>query len=176
MTRNFLRGCPSVCRYSSQTAVNYTGIQPVNATAKSIDYALPEMLAQLEVPSDKVAAIVEGVSPVYNEALMYLLSGSNIPQENPENDGIETRLLHYRNIFEGILIKKVDKVPKVVTKAYPDAHSRYLATYDQVKGRNPGHGSFMTCHLMYFLCPIYGNFPVTAKLVLHFSAIFLVRD
>ena len=87
---------------------------------------------------------------------------------------------------KGISIKKVVDTVKDVVNVLPEAVADgtvdaackitaattlggYLAVYSQVKGQNSGPGISVTDSHMYFLFQLYGCFPLTAGLRLHFN-------
>ncbi|KAL8854180.1 MAG: hypothetical protein Q9221_001103 [Calogaya cf. arnoldii] len=173
------------------TPANFAGSEPIsadNATSDAIDFAMPQLLEQIDVDSEEIAPIVKEASPVFTEALMHLLGQSDMPNRT-ENDTMmsnETLTKRKFKCCKGISIKKVvDTIGKVVG-AIPEAIkdttvaagcsvtaqtslAGYLATYAQVKGQNPGPGIPVTESHMYFLFQLYGYFPQTANLRLHFN-------
>ena len=172
------------------TAANFAGSEPIsagNATSDAIDFAMPRILEQLEVAPEDITPVVEEASPVLTEVLMHLLGQSDIPDQN-QTDTVSNGTLTKRiwSCCKGISIKKVVKslkdvvnvLPKAVVGDTADAACKvtaastlggYLAVYSQVKAQNPGPGISVTESHMYFLFQLYGFFPLTAGLRLHFN-------
>ena len=164
-----------------------------NATAQGIDYAMPRILEQLEVSSEEVVPLVEESSPVLTEALMHLLGQSDLPVENTTTQNATSEVsegppLQRRwSCCKGISIKKVintvgdivTAIPKGVVKVGADLSCKtstavllpgYIAVHADVKAQNPGPGLSVTESHMYFLFQLYGYFPLTAGLRLHFNS------
>ena len=172
------------------TAANFAGLEPIsagNATSDAIDFAMPRILDQLEVAPEYITPVVEEASPVLTEALMHLLGQSDIPDEN-QTDTVSNGTLTKRkwSCCKGTSIKKVVDTVKDVVNVLPEAIGEgtadaackitaattlggYLAVYSQVKAQNPGPGLSIPDSHMYFLFQLYGYFPLTAGLRLHFN-------
>lgn len=172
------------------TAANFAGSEPIsagNATSDAIDFAMPRILEQLEVAPEDITPVVEEASPILTEALMHLLGQSDMPDRD-ENNTVSNGTLTKRkwSCCKGISIKKVVDTVKDVVNVLPEAVKEgtadtackvtaattlggYLAVYSQVKAQNPGPGISVTDSHMYFLFQLYGYFPLTAGLRLHFN-------
>lgn len=172
------------------TGATSNGSEPIsagNATSQSIDFAMPRILEQLEVSSEELAPLVGEASPVLTEALMHLFGQSDLPEQNDTSQVSQgTATKRGWSCCKGISIKKVfdtvgdvlTAIPDAVVKVSADAACKssttillpgYLATLAQVKGQNPGPGLSVTESHMYFLFQLYGYFPLTAGLRLHFN-------
>ncbi|KAL8652587.1 MAG: hypothetical protein Q9226_004205 [Calogaya cf. arnoldii] len=130
------------------TAANFAGSEPIsadNATSDAIDFAMPRILEQLDVDSKEIAPIVEEASPIFTEALMHLLGQSDMPTRT-ENDTL---------MSNDTLTKRKSKCCKQHTRKF--------------KGQKPSPGIPVTESHMYFLLQLYGYFPQTANLRLHFN-------
>ena len=154
---------------------------------------MPRILEQLEVPSEEIAPLVEESSPVFTEVLMYLLGQSDLPldnatSQNATSDVSKGALIQRRwSCCKGISIKKIGKaigdvvtaIPKAVVKVGADISCKttaatllpgYIAVHADIKAQNPGPGLAVTESHMYFLFQLYGYFPLTANLRLHFNS------
>ncbi|KAL8999942.1 MAG: hypothetical protein Q9169_001348 [Polycauliona sp. 2 TL-2023] len=174
------------------TTANNHGPEPIsagNATSDAIDFAMPQILEQLGVDSGEIAPLVEETSPILTEALMYLLGQSDIPNGTETEEGIvnsDGTLDKRWSCCKGISIKGIGKAVGKAVGYIPEAIKDtavaagcsvtaqtalpgYLATYAQVKTSNPGPGIPVTESHMYFLFQLYGYFPQTANLRLHFN-------
>ncbi|KAL8792924.1 MAG: hypothetical protein Q9195_004501 [Heterodermia aff. obscurata] len=172
------------------TAGNVSGSEPTsagNATSDAVDFAMPRILEQLQVAPEDITPAADEASPILTDALMYLFGQSDIPEQN-ENDTVSEGTLTKRKFLccKGISIKKVVDTVTDVVKAIPEAVvdrfseasytvtaastvGGYLATFSQVKLQNPGLGIPVSESHMYFLFQLYGYFPLTAGLKLHFN-------
>ena len=154
---------------------------------------MPRILEQLEVSSEEVVPLVEESSPVLTEALMHLLGQSDLPIENATSQNATSEVSEGAPIqrrwscCKGISIKKivntvgdiVTAIPKAVVKAGGDLSCTtstavllpgYIAVHADLKAQNPGPGLSVTESHMYFLFQLYGYFPLTAGLKLHFNS------
>lgn len=176
--------------FFAATAANLTGSEPIragNVTSEAIDFAMPRILGQLEVPPREINPLVEGTSSILTEVLMHLLGQSDIPEQNANDTVSDGNLTKRRwSCCKSISIRKIGNAVTDVLKALPNAIldgsqaascsitsatlvTGYLATYAQVKGQNAAPGVLVTESHMYFLYQLYGNFPLTANLRLHFN-------
>ena len=148
---------------------------------------MPRILEQLQVPPVDISPVVEDASSILTEAFMYLFGRSDILDPN-ENDTVSEGTLNKRkwSCCKGISIKEivdivmdvVKVIPEAVVEGFSDGSCKvtaattlggYLAAFTQVKGQNPGPGIPVTDAHMYFLFQLYGYFPLTAGLRLHFN-------
>ncbi|KAL9594090.1 MAG: hypothetical protein Q9219_007224 [cf. Caloplaca sp. 3 TL-2023] len=109
-----------------------------------------QVLEQLEVDPAEIAPLVEETSPIYTEALMHLLAVGKLIGAIAE-------------------AAKKDAVAAGCSTMAQTSLPEYMATFAQVKGQNPSPGIPITESHMYFLFHLYGYFPQTANLRLHFN-------
>lgn len=176
-------------------AIDIPVVLPTDLSTANVDgvaFALPAVLKQLDVPSENINSTIEQTSTAFSDAVLLVFNQSDsVGSDNTLQPvgQVDTTIEKRGCCFKGNGIKDavnvvkkiipgsapiIDKLAKATTGqlcsifAY-NTVAGYLATAASVRERNPSPGLGITRHQMFFLHPIYGDFPLQQNLRVHYN-------